>query len=54
MPYYRTMLTEHLYADMPEEKLKIKKDKWYDEAEKWRYNRLCKSQKAEKSTLTSM
>lgn len=31
MPYYRTMLTEHLYADMPEEKLKIKKDKWYEE-----------------------
>ena len=25
------MLTEHLYADMPEEKLKIKKDKWYEE-----------------------
>ena len=31
-----------------------KKDKWYDEAEKWRYDRLCKLQKAEKSTLTSM
>ena len=34
--------------------LQRKKDKWYDEAEKWRYDRLCKSQKAEKSTLTSM
>ncbi len=31
MPYYRTMLTEYLYADMTEEKLKIKKDKWYEE-----------------------
>lgn len=31
MPYYRTMLTEHLHADMTEEKLKIKKDKWYEE-----------------------
>lgn len=31
MPYYRTMLTEHLHADMSEEKLKIKKDKWYEE-----------------------
>lgn len=31
MPYYRTMLTEHLHADMPEEKLKIKKDSWYKE-----------------------
>ena len=43
---------DQVFAVFPQ--LQRKKDKWYDEAEKWRYDRLCKSQKAEKSTLTSM
>lgn len=30
-PYYRTMLTEHLYETMPKEKLAVKKDSWYEE-----------------------
>ena len=30
-PYYRTMLTEHLYKTMPKEKLDVKKDSWYED-----------------------
>lgn len=30
-PYYRTMLTEHLYETMSQEKLTVKKDSWYEE-----------------------